>query len=65
VDLGKKLVSWLAANDKINFAHQTPLSDEAVAVLAAEKGRQGMIGDAWVFPSERTAGKPIPRETTS
>lgn len=65
LELGPKVVSWRPENDKIGFAHQTPLSDEATAVLTAERARQGVIGDAWVFPSDRDPQQPVPRHTAN
>lgn len=53
VDLEQRTVTWRGANDKIGLEHTTPLTGEAVAVLAKERARQGAIGDAWVFPALR------------
>jgi integrase len=65
VDLTKKAVSWKPEHDKIAFAHETPLTEAAVAVLMAERARQGTIGDAWVFPSDRDSTQPLPRHTAN
>lgn len=55
LDLERKSVVWRGENDKIRFEHTTPLTDEAVAVLQAERSRSKAIGDAWVFASPRDA----------
>lgn len=65
LDLAKKVVSWKPEHDKIAFAHETPLTETAVAVLGAERARQSAIGDAWVFPSDRDSTQPLPRHTAN
>jgi integrase len=57
VDLERKTVLWRGEYDKIGYQHVTPLTDEAVAVLAKERSRAKAIGDAWVFPSLRKPGQ--------
>ncbi len=49
VDLTSGVATWPAQFDKIDNQHSTPLSDAALVVLKAERGRQGAIA-GWVFP---------------
>ncbi len=65
VDLESKTVKWRSASDKIGFAHQTPLSEDAAAALAVERRRRTMLNDTWVFPSDRDPSKPLPRHTAN
>jgi integrase len=51
IDLTAGVVTWPAEHDKIENEHQTPLSDAALAVLKAERTRQGAIA-GWVFPGQ-------------
>ncbi len=63
VDLERRAVRWQAVSDKIGFEHSTPLTETAVAVLAAQQRRVQAIGDALVFPSDDNPAEPRPRIT--
>ena len=57
IDLGKRFWIIPATRMKANAEHSVPLSDQAVTVL--EKASQFRDGSDLVFPSPRTAGKPM------
>ncbi|HEV2129643.1 MAG TPA: tyrosine-type recombinase/integrase [Longimicrobiaceae bacterium] len=60
VDLEARTVRWLAGYDKARKESVTPLSTAAVEALRrAPRG----IGDAWVLPSPRDSGRPVPKDT--
>jgi integrase len=61
IDLDRRMIRWRAENDKIGFAHETPLSKEAVELLTRAQRAQAVIGDAWVFPSPGDESKPCSR----
>jgi integrase len=61
IDLAGRSVSWRAAADKERWAHATPLTDEAVHVLARVRRVHRAIGDAWVFPSPADRKNPWSR----
>jgi len=63
VDTERRLVRWRAVSDKIGFEHSTPLTDAAIAVLAAQQRRAQAIGDAWLFPSDEDPSEARPRIT--
>ena len=65
VDLEKRLVMWRAETDKIAFAHQTPLSEDAVSILGRLRRSSPKIGDCWIFPSPTNADRPLPREVAT
>ncbi len=65
VDLEKGVVAWRAETDKIGFAHRTPLSDEALSVLARLRRSSLKIGDHWIFPSPTNANQPLPRDVAT
>lgn len=50
IDLAAGVVHWPADFDKIENAHETPLSDVALAALRAYRARQRVLGLVWVFP---------------
>lgn len=54
----------MAENDKVGFAHETPLSGEAVELLSRAQLVQAAIRDAWVFASPGDATKPYSRHLT-
>jgi len=62
IDLERRLVKWRAENDKIGFAHQTPLADAAVEALLALRKLQSTIGDTYLFPSFKHPDRPLRRE---
>lgn len=51
IDLSAGVVKWPAEFDKIDNAHETPLSDVALGALKAERARQGAIA-GWVFAGQ-------------
>jgi integrase len=61
IDLDRRMIRWRAENDKIGFAHETPLSDEAVELLSHAQRAQAAIGDTWVFASPSDESKPCSR----
>lgn len=61
VDLREKRVTWRAENDKIGFAHVTPLSDAAVMALEMARVAQRAIGDTWIFPAPGDPTEPCSR----
>jgi len=61
IDIDRGMIRWRAENDKIGFAHETPLSDEAVELLSRAQRAQAAIGDTWVFASPADATKPCSR----
>ena len=63
IDFERRVVTWRAASDKVGFEHTTPVSEEAIAALVAQRRRAKAIGDAWVFPSDETPSEPRPRVT--
>ena len=65
VDLDARTVKWRSDADKINFEHQTPLSDDAVEVLVSERRRRTALNDSWIFPSDRDPSRPLPRHTAN
>jgi integrase len=50
VDLTAGTVHWPADFDKIDNAHETPLSDVALAALRAYRARERVLGLTWIFP---------------
>jgi integrase len=57
----QRCVRWRAETDKTRYEHVTPLTAEAITMLAAERKRQASIGDSWVFPSLTDPAKPWSR----
>ena len=60
LDLEAGTVVWRGANDKLGYEHKNPLHPDAVAALKRERARVSAIGDAFLFPSQKFAGKPAP-----
>ena len=58
VDLSRRVIRWRAEIDKIHFAHETPLTEEAAAALERPRKAQLSIGDAFLFPSHRNPAEP-------
>ena len=52
VDTERRVIRWRAEADKIGFAHETVLSDDAVGALVEARRRQATIGGAWLFPAD-------------
>ena len=44
VDLKEKRITWRAENDKLGKQHVTPVSDDAVAALEAERKKNPAVG---------------------
>ena len=68
VSFERKAITWRAVTDKMHFEHTTPLTDVAITALEGacdrftrERTRQGIIGDAWVFPSPEDPAVPCSR----
>lgn len=59
IDLAAGVVRWAAEFDKIDNAHETPLSETALGALKAERARQGAIA-GWVFVGQG-GGAPLQR----
>jgi integrase len=62
VNLETKLVKWSETYDKSRTAHDTPLTEEAIASFEKARRLRSRLGDGWVFPSAKIAGKPMRRE---
>lgn len=47
IDLNGRTVKWRPDADKINFEHETPLTDDAVEALQSERRRRTTLSDTW------------------
>jgi integrase len=56
---------WRAENDKIENEHVVPINQLAHDALAALAKASQVIGEAYVFPSERNANIPVDRHLAS
>lgn len=63
VDLVQDRIRWRAAHDKIGHEHVTPISPALHTALVAARLRSPVIGDAWVFPSQRHPERACPKGT--
>lgn len=61
VDLERATVRWRGENDKIGYEHTTPLSDDAVTALKAQRQESLAIGDAFLLKSPEGASQPVSR----
>jgi integrase len=61
VDFDKRSIRWRAANDKIGFAHETPLTQAVLSALTRRRLEHPSIGDAWVFPAPGHGSEPCSR----
>jgi integrase len=63
VDLDMGRVHWRGENEKTGFDHRTPLTSSAVRALQKARRRGAVIGDGWIFPSDRRPDLPLSRHT--
>jgi integrase len=63
IDTEQRIVTWRPEHDKTGVAHQTPLTEGAIAVLSAQRRAEARIGDGWLFPDPRHPEKPVTRHT--
>jgi len=67
IDFTRRVIRWRAKTDKMRRERFSPLSDEALAALTAERNRQAVIGNAAtpIFGTrwQRAKGGPLGRST--
>jgi integrase len=65
IDFENQTVRWRAANDKIGFEHQTPMSPELLAALQQRQREVRKVtlalGDSWIFPAPGNSSQPCSR----
>lgn len=59
VDLGRDVIRWRVAHDKIGLEHETPMSPAARNELLAARKLEAAIGDGWLFPDPKDANVPV------
>ena len=63
IDFDGREIVWRPEHDKIGFRHVTRLSEAALGILEKARRSTAAIGDAWILPAVRKAGRPCPRGT--
>lgn len=54
-------IRWRSENDKIGNEHEVPMNQTAHDALLRVARDRHVIGDAWVFPSDKDETKPVDR----